>query len=713
MPTVTTPRDRSPRQTARTTLAASFVFVAALSLKADAQLRPTVRWSAGGHGASVERVAYSPDGQLAASASGDDTAKVWRVADGQLLHTFTAPVVSPSVIHDVHFAPDGQSLVLASSGGGYRVRVSDGAILGEYCCIETGYASDFSPGGQFLAVSGSETGLEEATLIIRVSDGAIVRTLIRNVQHYVFGVAFTPDGTHVITGSGSVFGGTLGVIRYWRLSDGVETRTINAHAARIIDLAVSSDGTLLATASSDGTAKLWDLATGAFIRSFTGHVGEVTGVCFSPDGQQLATSGVDATIRVWATGTGALVRTISGHTGAVGSVDWSPDGTQLLSGGGRLFSASGDATVRTWSAVDGAPEEVFTQHTRSLESVAASPDGALVATGGQDGSILLRDAITGDLVRTIPNGSIVMSLAFTPDSGTLAAGGYDKVVRLFDVASGALLRTLTGHTASVEGLACSPDGVYVVAGDWDGPARVWRISDGAFIADFTTGNVGARTLAFSPDGQSLLVGGGNFGQIRSFPAGTVLRTLSGHTSAVLAVDFSPQGDQVVTASIDRSVRTWNAATGSLIRTLSGHTDWVETAAYSSDGRLLVSGSRNTDRTLRVWNPHTGGSIAVYDLEAGSGILAAAALPQRGFAYVRRDGTSLVIEPPPPAVAGDWNYDNVVNMPDVLALPPCISGPFSESDWTAPSANCRDVFDVDADADIDLEDIAMLQDAFGA
>ncbi|HZF11033.1 MAG TPA: CHAT domain-containing protein, partial [Thermoanaerobaculia bacterium] len=84
-------------------------------------------------------------------------------------------------------------------------------------------------------------------------------------------------------------------------------------------------------------------------------------------------------------------------------------------------------------------------------------------------------------------------------------------------------------------------------------------------------------------------------------------TLTGHTDAVVAASFSPDGTRVVTASDDKTARIWNAATGQLIATLTGHTVKVTTASFSSDGTRVVTAS--WDKTSRVWNASTGQLIA--------------------------------------------------------------------------------------------------------
>ena len=86
-------------------------------------------------------------------------------------------------------------------------------------------------------------------------------------------------------------------------------------------------------------------------------------------------------------------------------------------------------------------------------------------------------------------------------------------------------------------------------------------------------------------------------------SGEELKSLAGHTDAVLSVAFSPDGSRIISGSYDNTVRVWDATSGEELRSLAGHTDRVWSVAFSPDGSRIVSGS--SDQTVRVWDAKSG------------------------------------------------------------------------------------------------------------
>jgi len=152
------------------------------------------------------------------------------------------------------------------------------------------------------------------------------------------GVAFSPDGTRLATAS------TDGTAKIWDVRTGNLILTLVGHASAIIDIAYSPDGKKIATASGDATAKIWDAATGEELFTLTGHSAGLSSVAFSPDGKFLATGSGDNTAKIWDVETGDELLTLPGSQGGVYGLAFS-----VLDGGTHLAVASNDGVVRTFT----------------------------------------------------------------------------------------------------------------------------------------------------------------------------------------------------------------------------------------------------------------------------------------------------------------------------------------------------------------------------
>ncbi|MFH1739482.1 MAG: WD40 repeat domain-containing protein, partial [bacterium] len=248
--------------------------------------------------------------------------------------------------------------------------------LGMGTLVNTAY----SPDGRYIATCG---GL--GAFLWDVETGEMARWFSGHTAP-VNSVAFSPDGTKVLTGS---YDRTA---KLWDVESGAEIRTFSGHIGYVYSVVFSPDGTRVLTTEGDGTAKLWDAEAGTEIRTFSGWTWGISSVVFSPDGMKVLTGSYDGTAKLWDVESGAEIRTFSGYIGYVNSVAFSPDGMRVLTVGMLIIGdvLIGDAildyTAQLWDVETGAEIRTFSGHTSILFSVAFSPDGTKVLTGSGDGT---------------------------------------------------------------------------------------------------------------------------------------------------------------------------------------------------------------------------------------------------------------------------------------------------------------------------------------
>ena len=284
--------------------------------------------------------------------------------------------------------------------------------------------------------------------------------------------------------------------------------SLEGHTERIIKIAFSSDGTTLASASEDRTIRLWDVVTGDHKHTLTGHRSHIYSITFSPDGKTLASGSENGRIRLWNATVGQYRVTLEGHSGAVKSVAFSPDGKTLASG-------SSDRTIRLWNATIGLYKVTLEGHSEGINSVAFSPDGRTLASGSSDRTIRLWNATTGIHQNTLTGHTEnVDDIFFIENGETLGSKSRDSTIRLWDPTTGQHKDTLT--VDDFRNVSISVDKRMLAGVDWNHRISLWDTATKSEIA-----------------------------------------SLTGHTSAIYSVRFSPDGKILASGGNDRIIRLWN------------------------------------------------------------------------------------------------------------------------------------------------------------
>lgn len=599
-----------------------------------------------GHTKSINTSEYSTDGKYIVTASGDKTAKIWNAVTGDLLLDLKG---HKEEVRTAKFSPDGKYIVTTSNDWTARVwEVTEGKCLMELRHKDIVSSASYSPDGRSIA-----TGCWDDS--VRIWDIATAKTKITiNTWDNVKSIEFSPDGKKILTNNGSYFS------PYIEIFDVENGKPIVRLPNKFINtVRFSTDGEKLITTSREEALKIWNAADGKLIKEFEQYK-DVNDALYSPDGKNILILDKKDSARI--------LDAIDGHQliklkTKVYFVNYSSDGRYIL-------CHTGDNATKSFSTVSGELIKKYSGHTYGIYGAFFSPDNKYILTTAGNGTRLWNRnggpplnnniSIAGEFS---PDSKYVVSVYRTTDASFLHDSTFicvkdafsGEVISKFieETEEEKMQRRRTGF-GSVNSLKFSPDGKNILSTSDRGYIKLWDLTQGKKIKEIKVeGNPVSAT--FTADGKYIVAlskAGINSKLTRWGPAGNYIDetnwitnvleqalltkdyknvltlhildtlvtmwgydnhdikfTLSGHTNNVNSIAFSPDGKYILTASDDKTAKTWDIETGKMILDLKGHTDGVKRAQSSPDGKLILTSSN--DNTNKVWDTKTGALLYTF------------------------------------------------------------------------------------------------------
>jgi WD40 repeat protein/serine/threonine protein kinase len=363
----------------------------------------------------------------------------------------------------------------------------------------------------------------------------------------------------------------------------------------------------------------------------------VNAIALSPDGSQFVTGGWDGRAVIWSI-SGKEIVSLDHNGEAVTAVDWSPNGEWIATGSNdrtngyiQLWNAkTGKRVERSFGALDGTGES----HVGPVLSVRFSPDGNSILSGSDDTTARLWDVATGKHVRLFfSHLGPIWDAEFDREGKRIVTASGDGTAIVWDVATGTGKPPFTGHDGPVYTAAFSPTGPNVATGSYDRRILLWNpgtlkefdfsnlesktakvVSDPQYSA-LDGHSAPVRDIQFTSDGNQL-VSGSDDNTVRLWSTETLKdeKTFRGHNGSVRSIVLAENDSIILTASKDNRIKKWNIDQYAEVKVLHSHVldehrAEVLSARFSKDGRRIVTASR--DRSALTWNSETGERLAQF------------------------------------------------------------------------------------------------------
>ncbi|MDJ0697774.1 WD40 repeat domain-containing protein [Mastigocoleus sp. MO_188.B34] len=541
----------------------------------------------GGHAGIVNFISFNQDGKLLASASFDNTVKLWNAKTGKQIKTFFGHT---DFIHAVSFSPDGKLLASASRDSTVKLwNISTGKLiktLSGHTKNDWIYGVSFSPDGKILNSVG-----RKVVKRWNVDTGKEIKTLINDYIGRDIS-SLSSDG-NILASVGD------NIATLWNVKTGKQIKTLTLYKS-VKSISLSSDGNILAS-FGDNTVTLWDVKTGKKIKTLVEY--QVESISFSPDSKIFAFADSRGVIRLWDNIT-KEIKIVTGHTSSIYDISFSPDAKLLASG-------SRDSTVKLWNTSTGKLSKTLTGHKELVYNIVFSPNGKFLASASLDDTVKLWDTTTGKEIKTFIRNSF-SSVSFSSDSKILAfADG--KAIKLWNVRTLKLIKNLKAYERSKWGwkffdrpgnISFSPYGKLLASQYNQKKVRLWHVDIDKPIKtpSLTEHDFEITHITFSPDGKLIASLGDSstakmIVKLWDTTTGQEIKISTG--SYIRSISFSPDSKLIAAPGEDKTVKIWDATTGQEVKTFYMRKH-IHVIRFSPDGKLIAFVPEYNSNVVFLW-----------------------------------------------------------------------------------------------------------------